>query len=131
MTQERLYDIKPLLEIPDGSLYLYWGLILFGGLLFVGILFFFLKRLWQARQKSLEKSYLLALKSLDWVDSKKCAYEATRYGRLLATDERRQKLFAQLEPLLQAYKYKKEVEEVDMQTLNQWNLYVQVCDESI
>ncbi len=127
----QLRDIKPLLEIPDSSYYIYWGLITFAILLVVGILFFVLKKLWDNRKINLAKGYLEAMKKIDWVDTKKSAYEATHYARLLATDERRKELFSQLEPMLEKYKYKKEVNEVDKDTRNKFNLYVQVADESV
>lgn len=127
----QLKDIKPLLEIPDSSYYIYWGLIIFTAVLVTGILFFVLKKLWDNRKINLAKGYLEALKKIDWVDTKKSAYQATHYARLLATDERRMKLFEQLEPLLEQYKYKKEVETVDDDTRNRFNLFVQVADESI
>lgn len=127
----QLRDIKPLLEIPDSSYYIYWGLIIFVGLLILGVLFFIAKRLWDNRKINLAKGYLEAMKKIDWKDTKKSAYEATHYARLLATDERRKELFSQLEPMLEKYKYKKEVDEIDTDTLNQFNLYVQVADESV
>jgi len=127
----QLRDIKPLLEIPDSSYYIYWGLIGFVSLLALGVLFFVLKKLWENRKINLEKGYLEAIKKIDWIDTKKSAYEATHYARLLATDERRKELFSQLEPMLEQYKYKKEVAEVDKDTHNKFNLYVQVADESI
>jgi len=128
---EQLRDIKPLLEIPDNSYYMYWGLIIVGALLLFGILFFIAKKLWENRKINLAKGYLEKLKAIDWKDAKKSAYEATHYARLLATDERRKELFSQLEPMLEKYKYKKEVDEVDPDTQNKFNLYVQVADESI
>ena len=128
---EQLRDIKPLLEIPDNSYYMYWGLIIVGALLLFGILFFIAKKLWENRKINLAKGYLEKLKAIDWKDAKKSAYEATHYARLLATDERRKELFSQLEPMLEKYKYKKEVDEVDHDTQNKFNLYVQVADESI
>ena len=128
---EQLKDIKPLLEIPDSSYYIYWGLIDLAIVLTVGIVFFILKKLWDNRKVNLAKGYLASIKKIDWIDTKKSAYEATHYARLLATDERRQELFSQLEPLLEQYKYKKEVDEVDQETRNKFNLYVQVADESI
>ena len=128
---EQLRDIKPLLEIPDSSYYIYWGLIIFAGLLVLGIVFFVLKKLWDNRKVNLAKGYLAAIKKIDWKDTKRSAYEATHYARLLATDERRKELFSQLEPLLEQYKYKKEVDEVDQETRNRFNLYVQVADESV
>ena len=127
----QLRDIKPLLEIPDSSYTIYWGLITFGVLLAVGVLFFVLKRVWDNRKINLAKGYLESIKKIDWVDTKKSAYEATHYARLLATDDRRKELFSQLEPMLEKYKYKKEVDEVDADTRNQFNLYVQVADESV
>ena len=131
MESEQLRDIKPLLEIPDSSYYLYWGLIIFATLLLLGILFFIAKRLWNNRKVNLAKEYLARLKAIDWQDTKKAAYEATHYARLLATDDRRKELFSQLEPMLKRYKYKREVDKVDDKTLHQFNLYVRVADESI
>jgi len=127
----QLRDIKPLLEIPDSSYYMYWGLITLVILLAVGVLFFVLKKLWENRKINLAKGYLEALKKIDWQDTKKSAYEATHYARLLATDERRKELFSQLEPMLEQYKYKKVVDALDVDTHNKFNLYVQVADESI
>lgn len=127
----QLKDIKPLLEIPDSSYFVYWGLITFGVLLGLAVLFFVAKKLWEKRKVNLAKGYLEALKKIDWNDTKKSAYEATHYARLLATDERRKELFSQLEPMLEQYKYKKTVNDIDPDTRNKFNLYVQVADESI
>ncbi len=127
----QLRDIKPLLEIPDSSYYIYWGLIVFGSLFLLSILFFIAKKLWENRKINLAKGYLDALKNIDWTESKKSAYEATHYARLLATDARKKELFSQLEPMLEKYKYKKEVDEIDEETRKYFNLYVQVADESI
>jgi hypothetical protein len=128
---EQLKDIKPLLEIPDSSFYLYWGLIFFASIVLAVTLFFVFKKLLDNKKVNLQKSYLKALKTIDWSQTKNAAYTATYYGRLLATDARRKELFSQLEPMLEAYKYKKEVGKLDQDTQNQFNLYVQVTDESI
>ena len=128
---DQLRDIKPLLEIPDSSYYIYLGLIIIVSLLVVGILFFVVKKFWDNRKVNLAKGYLAAIKEIDWSDTKKSAYQATHYARLLATDKRRKELFSQLEPMLEQYKYKKEVEALDQDTQNKFNLYVQVADESI
>ncbi len=129
--QEKLRDIKPLVEIPDSSYYVYYGLIALGVLLVVALLYLVGIYLWRLRKENLAKRYLEALKAIDWRDSKASAYAATKYGRLLATDTRRKELFSQLEALLQRYKYKKEVDPVDEETKRMFDLYVQVCDESI
>jgi hypothetical protein len=127
----QLRDIKPLMEIPDSSYYIYWGLIIFLSSLVVGIVFFVIKKLWNNRKVNLHKGYLEAIKKIDWAESKKSAYEATHYARLLAVDERRKELFSQLEPKLEQYKYKKEVGKIDDETQKLFNLYVQVADESV
>ena len=127
----QLKDIKPLLEIPDYSFYLYWGLIVFGILLGLVIFYLIGKKIWEKRKINLAKGYVEKLKAIDWKDTKQSAYDATHYARLLATDERRKELFSQLEPLLEQYKYKKQVDDVDQDTVNRFNLYVQVADESI
>ncbi len=129
--QEKLRDIKPLIEIPDYSYWVYYGLIAAAIVLVAAIVAVVALRLWRMRKENLAKRYLAALKSIDWHDSKKAAYEATRYGRLIATDRRLKELYDQLLPLLEKYKYKKEVEPVDQETLNKFNLFVQVADESI
>jgi len=127
----QLRDIKQLLEIPDNSYYIYWGLIIFTFLLLIGVLFFVFKKLWNNRKINLAKDYLEILKNIDWKDTKRSAYEATHYARLLATDERSKEIFSQLEEMLEQYKYKKVVGALDADTQKQFNLYVQVTDERI
>jgi len=127
----QLKDIKPLLEIPDNSFYIYWGEIILAIFLGLVIFYFIGKKMWEKRKINLAKGYVEKLKAIDWKDPKKAAYDATHYARLLATDDRRKELFSQLEPLLEKFKYKKQVEDVDQDTLNRFNLYVQVADESI
>jgi len=127
----QLRDIKPLLEIPDSSYYIYWGIITFVSFLALAVLFFVAKKLWDNRKVNLAKGYVQALKDISWEESKKSAYAATHYARLLATDERKKELFSKLEPLLEQYKYKKEVDSLDEETLRHFNLYVQVADESL
>ena len=127
----QLRDIKPLMEIPDSSYYIYWGLIIFISVLAVGVLFFVVKKLWDNRKINLAKGYLESIKKIDWIETKRSSYEATYYARLLATDERKKELFSQLEPKLEQYKYKKEVDAIDDETKKLFNLYVQVADESV
>ena len=127
----QLKDIKPLIDIPDNSFYIYWGLIIFTSLLILTILFFIVKKVLKNRKVNLAKGYIGKLKNISWSDAKTASYEATHYARLLATDSRKKELFSQLEPMLEKYKYKKDVESVDQETLNLFNLFVQVADESV
>jgi len=124
-------DIKPLIEIPDNSFYIYWGVISVSLILIISIIFFLLLNWWKLRKANLSKTYLEKLKDIDWEDTKLSAYTATHYARLLATDERRLKLFEQLNPMLDKYKYKKNVDSIDDETMKYFNLFVQVTDESL
>jgi len=126
-----LRDIKPLVEIPDNSLYIYWGIILFSLFLIISIIFFLALKWWRIRKTNLAKGYLSKLKEIDWKDAKSSAYSATHYARLLATDDRRKKLFEQLNPMLDKYKYKRKVDSIDDETMKYFNLFVQVTDESL
>jgi len=129
--ENELRDIKPLLEIPDSSYYLFLALILVGFVVLFVLLMFLFKKFWTNRKVNMKKVYLEALKNLDWSETKKSAYLATELGRKLATEERTEEIYNQLLPLLEAYKYKKEVPMIDDETLKQYNLLVHVLDESI
>ena len=128
----QLKDIKPLLEIPDFSYYYYWGLIVFGVCVFLGLAIFLVFKFWKKRKVNLAKGYLEALKKIEWKESKKAAYKATHYARLLMEhDSTLKDEFKALEPLLEQFKYKKEVDEIDVVTKEKFDKYVQVADERI
>lgn len=129
--ENELRDIKPLLEIPDSSYYLYLGLISIGVLLLLGLLFFVIKKFMLNRKESLNRRYLRELKEVNWEDAKTSAYRVTKLGRFLAQEKRAKEIYSQILPLLEQYKYKKEVPTVDDETLMRYNLLVHVIDESI
>jgi hypothetical protein len=124
-------DIKPMAEIPDHSLWLYWGVVILGVAILTLALFFLVRWILAHRHVNKQKEYLEALHGVDWRDPKRAAYTITKYGRLLAADDRRRELFSQLLPLLERYKYRKEVGPVDEETRRRFELYRQVCDESV
>ena len=126
-----LKDIKPLLEIPDISYYFYIGFLVFIGVLLFTLLFFLLKKFWFNRKVNMQKVYFERLKGVNWKDAKKSAYEITYLGRNLCLDRRIEEIYHQLLPMLEQYKYKKEVPLVNSETLKQYNLLVHVIDESI
>jgi len=125
-------DIKPPVEINDYSFYLFIFLVVVGVVAVIFLGWFLIKKINLKRKENRAKLYLEALNNIDWSDPKAAAYKITKYGRLLATDEKRQEIFAHLLPLLNQYKYKKEVNsKVDSKTLREFELFKQVCDESI
>ena len=124
-------DIKPAVDLPDISFYIYWGLLAAVLAVFMGALVLLILRLRGMKRRNREKAYLEALHRVEWSDPKAAAYIVTRYGRLLATDDRRKELFSQLLPLLERYKYRIKVEKVDEETRRRFELYRKVCDESV
>ena len=130
MTDE-LRDIKPLLEIPDSSYYIYLALMGVLALLVLAILYFVVKKFLLNRKESQAQKYLQQLKKVDWSDAKSSAYLVTYLGRKLANDERTKEIYSQMLPLLEKYKYRAEVPSVDDETLKQYELLVHVLDESI
>ncbi len=124
-------DIKPIIDMNDYSLYWFLATLIFG--IFIGYKLY--KKFYKIGKKSCkidcEKYYFVQFSNIDWSKPKEAAYLATRYGEVLAKDRRRKELFEQMRKRLDSYKYKKDSDKVDTETLNYYNLYKKVCDESI
>ena len=129
----QLRDIKPPVPIDDMSIYLYWGLMIMSIIVAAFALFFLIRFLIGLRRTNIRKTYLDALKRIDWHDPKKSAYEATRLGRLIAKEDEEHlgELYRQMVQELEAYKYKKVVEPLSTQARAQVDLFVKACDESL
>jgi hypothetical protein len=124
-------DIKPLLPIPDISIYLFVGLILVG-LLALGVLGYFLWRWWQRHRKSDPRvRWLRQLDSIDFDEPKRAAYLMTKYGRLLAEDKRRKEILDQLVPKLERYKYRKEVPPLDEEVKRFMKLFIEMSHDAL
>ena len=104
----QINDIKPIVKIPDFSIYIYYGLffILF---LFMSTLLFLLYKYFQKKPKTKEREYYEKLKSVDFTKPKETAYLISKFGRLLAIEERQTLLIEELNDALKAYKYKKDI----------------------
>jgi hypothetical protein len=129
--ENELRDIKPLLEIPDYSyvVFIFLSILMVGTVLL--LLFFLGKKFWINRKINMRKIYFERLKSVNWDNTKKAAYEVTFFGRALSTEPRIEEIYKQLLPLLEPYKYRKEVPKIDAETLKQYHLLVHIVDESI
>jgi hypothetical protein len=126
-----LRDIKPLLEIPDDSYTIFIVLALFMGLLIFSLLLILFKKFWSKRKENIRKAHLQRIKNVDWKHTKQAAYEVTFFGRLLADEPRVEEIYNQLVPMLEQYKYRKEVPVIDEKTLNKYNLLVHIIDETL
>lgn len=124
-----IHDIKPLLEVEDYSIYYFFGLIGVAIILVSGIAY--LLYVWFRRRKAfnIRKEHIKLLKSVDFSDAKKAAYDITFYGATFKDDGQRQAdMFKNLTDRLQDYKYKKNVESIDKETLSYFELYKEMCD---
>lgn len=128
---ETLRDIKPFIMPSDHSLYLFVTTLIVALLL---ALYLFKKAYTYAQRHcsiDCERYYYNRFIAIDWSKPKEASYLATRYGLALAKDRRRRELFYQLRERLDRYKYEKESTKVDEETIRYYNLYKQVCDESL
>lgn len=112
MNNLEIHDIKGLTQIPDISFYLFLGLCALGITLLL-ILIFLLYKYFNNRKKNKRKEYYKILKELDLSDSKKAAYTISKYARLLVSSHREKKICSELIEELEAFKYKKDVEEIN------------------
>jgi len=126
-----LHDIKPLVDVPDNSLMI---LILIVALVLTAVLvplFIWLYKLYKKSQKiNKRKEYLEKIHAIDTNDSKTAAYEISKYGFLLAESERELEMLESLDKRLSVYKYKKEVEALDKETLGYYQLFLELVDAS-
>lgn len=123
-----IHDIKPLQEIPDYSIYFYYGgivLIVLSVifLLYMGYSYF------QKRKNSIEKRYYKILQNIDFSHPKTAAYTISKYGMLLAKEERQKSLMGELNGNLESYKYKKEVpNSIDKKTKTLYETFMESLD---
>ncbi len=124
-----LHDIKPLLEIEEYSFYYLLGVSLLVLLLACGITCLIYRYIKNKNRFNLKKEHLKLLNSIDFRDAKKAAYDVTFYGATFKEDsQRHQEIYENLVSKLEKYKYKKEVNQIDEETLKYFELYKGMCD---
>ena len=128
---DKLRDIKPLLEIVDSSYYIYVGLIFVSVFLVISAVVFIGRNLWINRKRSIEELYLERLKSIDWSNAKKASYDVTFLAYHFIDNERVNEIYLQTIPMLEKYKYRKEVPAVDSETIRQYELLVHLIDDAV
>ncbi len=124
-----LHDIKPLVEVPDYSLYLFIGVVVLSVAVIAAVLYLGWKIRHERRRVNARKLGLEALKAIDFSDAKAAAYAITRHGYLFADDSpRHNEVFSNLTARLEAYKYRKEVGEIDEEALGYYRNYLEMID---
>ncbi len=123
-------DIKPLIDIPDLSLY---GVVFFTlviAIVLIVTVYNILYKFLHDKKRRIRKAVLKRLKEVDFSNPKKAAYEITKYGRYLVHDDKSKKVFDEILPLLEKYKYKKRVDEkLSRKVIRYYYLLVEAVDD--
>ena len=128
--QLELHDIKPLVAIEDYSFYYFLAVSVVATLLLMGVFYLLLKWLKHRKKENLRKRHLEILRSIDLrSDPKKAAYMLTKYGATFKDDDARHKeMYDNMIEKLEKYKYRKEVEPLDEETVSIIELFRDICD---
>jgi hypothetical protein len=121
-----LRDIKDIVQIPDMSFYIFLTLLAVGALVVVSLAIYIIGII-KKRKKSKRKLYIKRLKSVNLKDSKKAAYEITKYARALAETKEEKGILEQLLRELEKYKYIKNPPEFDGMSKKYLKLFLEVC----
>ena len=124
-----LHDIKTIVEVQEYSIY-YFSSILLVVFVLVSVILYFLYRWFKNKNRyNQRKEFFKLLDSLDFNDTKKAAYAITKYGSIFKNDsEKHSKLFEQIIKKLKLYKYKKDVDKFDEETLKAIQEYKEIIN---
>ena len=84
---QELRDIRELAVIPDFSIYIIVVITFILVLLMIVLIYEFVNYLKRKKSKNIRKEVYKRLKNIDFSNSKKAAYQITKYGRFLSHDE--------------------------------------------
>ena len=124
----KIHDIKPIVEIPDFSIYIYYGLH-FLGFVLICLVIYWMYKIFKPKIKTQEMFWYEELQNLDFNNLKKAAYDISKYGKYLAKEERQLRLIDELTNELAAYKYKKEIpSELTQEIKIKLNIFMDTLD---
>ena len=123
----KIHDIKDIVEIPDNSIFIYYGLIFLGFLLCLIIVLALIKY-FKNKKVNQRKVYFDILQNIEFKNPKEDAYTITKYLRLLIKNDREKILANELINELEDYKYKKEVPQISNDIKNKLNTILGIID---
>lgn len=124
-----LHDIKPLVAVPDDSLYYLAGVTAIFLVLLLVALYFLYRYIKREIPRNLRQEAHHVLEHIDFEDAKESAYAITKYGAFFADDSpRHHEVFENLNRRLSAYKYQANVDEIDSETRGYFDIYLGMCD---
>ncbi|MCK9373149.1 MAG: hypothetical protein M0P91_08110 [Sulfuricurvum sp.] len=123
-----VYDIKPLVAVPDYSFYFFIVLTMITIAIAVSTVLFLVKK-FRRRGESERQQRYAQLSSIDLSDPKKAAYAMCEIGRYFAREnERSEKGYRNLFERLEPYKYAPNVDDIDDETIGYYRLYLSIID---
>ena len=124
-----LHDIKPLLEIQDYSFYYFLAVLTLVSIIVLGGLYLLYRYFQSKKRFNIRKEHNKKLQGIHLKETKKAAYELTEYGSTFKDDSpRHAKTYNDMVDKLQKYKYKKNVDDFDRETLRVIELYRGMID---
>jgi len=123
---EDIRDIKPIFELSD--YYLYIGALLFFLLVLIaaGI---FAYRYFKKKKIDMRGEYIEKLKKINLDDSKRAAYEMTKYLRLIASSSDENEMAESIIRKLEIYKYAKDVPSLSRDIKSDYENFLKAADE--
>jgi hypothetical protein len=109
---ENLKDIKDIVAVPEYSVFILIGVIIFGVILLSLVIYFFKNRRKRRRKPTAKEIALQKLHKIEYSDTKKLVYTFEE-NAILFIDEKSQEDFNFLKKKLEIYKYKKDIPELD------------------
>lgn len=106
-----LHDIKEFAVIQDYSAYYFYSLLALILLLVLAASFLLYRYLKREKLQSRQTQLLNTLKAIDYTNAKEAAYTLTLCGHELIKDAPQTKAYENLLPKLEAFKYKKRVDD--------------------
>jgi len=124
-----LHDIKPLVEVPDQSLYVFLALVATGLAVLGALLYLLWRHIKNKNAYNVRKAYFAELEAVSFDNAKEAAYAITKYGLLFADDSpSTREVYENLVSKLSAYKYRKTVPKIDEETKGYYQIYIEMID---
>lgn len=124
-----LHDIKPIVDIQEYSLYILLGISLVVLLVVLGVSYLIYKWIKARNAFNIRAEHFKIINSLDLSDTKNAAYTITSLGLTFRDDsERHSEMYDNIAQRLEAYKYKKEVDEFDSEVIGYIEVYKGMID---
>lgn len=123
----KINDIKDIVKIPDNSIFIYFSLVFIAFIIVISIIIYIIKY-FKNKKINKRKTYFNILKDIEFKEPKRDAYTVTKYLRLLVREDREKRLANELINDLEAYKYKKEVSDIDTNIKNKLTTLLDILD---